>query len=246
MTAWDYYAWPIGLNELKNLNTEEYKHRIKEGSVFVKDLDGDREDYTELCLWFLKYSPWGSLEYIDNPTHEMKMLACGRNGHTIKVIPEEERTEELQLLSVRHVGDALGHITNPSEEVKLAAVSQNGNAIRYIEEPTEAIQLAAVKQRPSVFRYIKKPTEKTKILAASLDADALDYIEDGDITYEMAVAAVSKYGRKIKDVPKKWHTEELKLIAVKRDAHALECFENPAEEMLWIYYNSYIKPQIKN
>lgn len=242
MTAWDYYAFPIELGELKNLSTEEYKQCIREGSVFIDDLDVNRKDYEELCLEFLSYRPW-DIKGIKSPTYEMWLQACRFNGNTIRFAPKKERTQELKLVAVTTTGDALQYLKKPSEEVKLAAVSQDGYAIQYIKNPSEAVQLAAVNQRASSLKFVKKPTEKVKVLAASTWYDALDYITD--ISYEVAVAAVNNYGRLIGKIPKELHTKELKLMAVKDDGRAIYEIENPTDEMLRVHYESFIKPQIK-
>jgi hypothetical protein len=52
---------------------------------------------------------------------------------------------------------------NKTEAVQLATVKQNGYEIQYIKNPSEAVQMAAVKQHGYVIRYIKNPSEAVQL-----------------------------------------------------------------------------------
>jgi hypothetical protein len=82
------------------------------------------------------------IQFIDNPSEEMKQVAM-----------------------VQEDPSSIQYIENPSERVQLAAVKKLGNSIRFIENPSEEVQLAAVKKNPRVIRHIKNPTQKVKQLA---------------------------------------------------------------------------------
>ena len=77
----------------------------------------------------------------------------------------EERLKEMQkwndedycLEAVKHNGDALRYIKEPSEEVCLEAVKHNGDALQYIKEPSEEVCLEAVQEDGDALQYIKEP-----------------------------------------------------------------------------------------
>ena len=87
-----------------------------------------------------KYGP--AIEYIKNPSEEVKLAAVQKTGWAIEYIP------------------------NPSENVKLAAVSQDGHVIRYIDNPSELVCLAAIRQNPKAIEWIRNPTIEMKLLAS--------------------------------------------------------------------------------
>jgi len=51
-----------------------------------------------------------------------------------------------------------------TEEEQLLLVKHNGWAIQYIDGPSEAVQLAAVKEHSTALKYIENPTEKVRNL----------------------------------------------------------------------------------
>lgn len=98
----------------------------------------------------------------------------------VEVTEPDLSTEAAQMVAVKHDGEMIQHIPEPSEAVQLAAVDSSHKAIAYIQRPSEAVQLAAVKHWGSrVLGYIRRPC---------LAAQCLAFREDGIIAlYDTAI-----------------------------------------------------------
>ena len=97
-----------------------------------------------------KYGP--AIEYIKNPSEEVKLAAVQKTGWAIEYIPNP--SENVKLAAVSQDGHAIQFISNPSEIIQLAAVQQDGHAIQFISNPSEIIQLAAIKRSRDSIYYI--------------------------------------------------------------------------------------------
>ena len=74
-----------------------------------------------------RYDGRCAIEYIKNPSEEVKLAAVKQNGCAIK------------------------YIENPSEKVQLAAVNQDRTAFHYIKNPTpKVIALANAKSKKKI------------------------------------------------------------------------------------------------
>ena len=71
-----------------------------------------------------------AIEYIKEPSEEVRRLAVQQYGYVIMYI--KEPSEEVRRLAVQQNGCAIQFIEEPSEEECRLAVQQNGNAIKYI------------------------------------------------------------------------------------------------------------------
>jgi hypothetical protein len=78
------------------------------------------------------------IQFIDNPSEEVQLMAVNENPYSIK------------------------YIQNPSQEVQLAAVEKNPYSIREIKNPSERVQLVAVKKNPRSILFIENPTKGVK------------------------------------------------------------------------------------
>lgn len=83
-------------------------------------------------------------------------------SHIIEYI--ENPSEEIKLMAVKGNGTSIRYINDPSEEVKLTAVKQNGFAIQHIKNPSEEIKLAAIKQNIDTLRLFPKSMQTPSML----------------------------------------------------------------------------------
>ena len=144
-----------------------------------------------------------AIQFLENPSEELKQLAVSKNG------------------------DLISYIKNPSEEIQIIAVKQDAYHIIDIKSPSELVQLAAVEQNPTVINHIENPTEKAKILAVSLSPYLFIKMENPSL--EVLKTAIKTNGYYIKDIENP--SEELKRLAVEQDFHNIEYIKNPSEEL---------------
>ena len=90
-------------------------------------------------------------------TEEEQKRKLQNDGNNIQYI--NNPSEELQLIAVKENGCAIKYIDNPSEKVQLEAISSHPSSIYYINNPCEDAQILAVGQDPNVIIDIKNPTE---------------------------------------------------------------------------------------
>jgi hypothetical protein len=75
----------------------------------------------------------------------MKLAAVKQNdGLAIQYI--KNPSEEIKLTAVKQNGLIIKYIKNPSEEIKSTAVEQNGLAIQHIKNPSKEVKLAAARR----------------------------------------------------------------------------------------------------
>ena len=76
---------------------------------------------------------WKNLEYIENPSEEVKIAAVKQDTDAIQCI--ENPSEAIQLAAVQNEPLAIQFIENPSEEVQLLAVeNSNGPILNLLEQ----------------------------------------------------------------------------------------------------------------
>ena len=90
------------------------------------------------------------IQYIDNPSEKIQMLAVRIDGLAIQFI--KNPTTETKLEAIKNDGYAIQFIKDPTEEMQILAVQQNGNVIKFIKNPSEKIQEEAIKQNFNVLR----------------------------------------------------------------------------------------------
>ncbi len=127
-----------------------------------------------------------AIEFIDNPSEELKILAVQQHGDSIFCM--KNPSEELKRLAVQQRGMAIRYIDNPSEEVQKLAVKKYGNAIFYIKNPNEEIQRLAVQQNGEAIQFIDNPSEEIKRLAVKYG------IQKNKITYVINIKGYALTG----------------------------------------------------
>jgi hypothetical protein len=166
-----------------------------------------------------------SIQFIDNPSEKLQLVAVSQNGYSIQFI--ENPSETVKLAAVQQSGYAIKFIENPSEAIQLAAVRQNGYAIKLIKNPSEAVQLAAARQNIGSIQYIANPSEKVQLAAVSQNGYSIKHINNPSKAVQLA--AVREIGNAIKFI--KNPSEEIKLTAVEKNGYIIKFIENPSEEI---------------
>ncbi len=156
------------------------------------------------------------IQYIENPSEELKLEAIKQTGHAIQYI--QNPSEELKLEAVKKNGHALKWVNNPTEEIKLEAVKQEGRSIQYINNPSEELKLEAIKQNGNAIQYIENPTEDMKLNAIKQDRYSIEFIQDP--SEELQLAAVEKDGYYIRYIRNP--TEKVQIAAVRSSHRALK------------------------
>ena len=120
---------------------------------FDKLSSNDKRTYLRKMEISIDENP-SNLQYYYAVLPEEKLLAAViKDAYSIQYI--QDPSEELQMVAVNNYGDSIQYITNPSEEVQLAAVKQNGLVITYILDKgiklSNEVQMAAVKEDATAF-----------------------------------------------------------------------------------------------
>jgi len=147
--------------------------------IQVKDYEAKYEKYKEKEMkieeFFKKVNVQIPEHLKDNYDHNKDIESVTQNGWAIQYI--ENPSEEIKKIAVAQNGFAIMYIKNPSEEIKKIAVTQNGLVIRYIENPSEEIKKIAVNQDGYAIGYIDNPSEEVMELAVKQNKDAVIYFK---------------------------------------------------------------------
>ncbi len=133
---------------------EKAKERVLNKGKISFDIDDDEE-----CLEAVKKDGM-QIEFIKNPSEEVKLAAVGESGYAVKFIK------------------------NPSEEVQVAAVQRSYFSVVMIRPVCEKAQLAAIKESAEALQLIDKPTEKVIIEAVKKDKEAIKFVDIDSLTEE--------------------------------------------------------------
>lgn len=116
-----------------------------------------------------------AIEFIKDPSYEIKLKAVKHNGNAIQFIKNPEI--ELQLEAVKELPFSLLYIENPDDLVKLYAIKYDPEIIEYIDNPNEDMQFAAVNSNIRYLSYIKDPSNNVKefVLSRFIFDNNLDY-----------------------------------------------------------------------
>ncbi len=145
-----YYIWDVKIPKVDERENDVkvmiYENKIKASSIILSN----KRKIEDLDIWNkldfqLKAIKWGgySIQYIKNPSEEIKLEAVKKDGNVIRYI--KYPSEEIQLAATRQDGLAIQYIKDPSEDVQLEAVIQDENAIDYIKYPSDRVYLEAIR-----------------------------------------------------------------------------------------------------
>jgi len=133
------------------------------------------------------------LKYIDQQlrTNEIMLEAIKKNGYALQYIDQQFRTNEIMLEAIKQNGNALDYIDEEfrTHEIMLEAVKQNGNALYHIDQQfrTNEIMLEAVKQNGIALYHIDQQfrTDEIMLEAVKQNYDALYHIDEEFRTHEL-------------------------------------------------------------
>ena len=129
-----YKGEQMKLSEFKKrvikIHGKEMWERIEDSDEYQIYTASERDQKRKV-----KENPY-NVEYINNPSEEIKILA------------------------VKGKAGCITYINNPSEALQLQAVKKDGFAIQNIKNPSEKVQLEAVKKTDCVISFIKNPTDR--------------------------------------------------------------------------------------
>lgn len=168
---------------------------------------------------------WHAIQYIKNPSKEVRMEAVHQSGYALKYI--ENPSKEEQLEAVRQYGEYIEFIPDPDKDVQMAAVGQTGYAIRYIKDPDRDVQMAAVSRNGAAIEYISNPDGDVQMTAVRQDSYAISYIENPG--KDLQLEAVKKDGNTIRLI--KDPDEDVQLAAVRQNGKAVEYIKNPSRNV---------------
>ena len=120
--------------------------KIKVNKLMIDKIISKKEYFSNLSeeeMYKIVEYDYSVIQYITNPSVQLK--AVKQNGLAIQYI--KNPTEEMKLEAVKQNGLAIKYINNPTEEMKLEAVKQNGLAILYIKNPNLHILLRSIKHK---------------------------------------------------------------------------------------------------
>jgi hypothetical protein len=88
----------------------------------------------------------------------------------------DEQTPDICLLATRQNGRAIQFVKNPSPALWLEAVKQNGRALQHIPVQSQPLCMAAVKQTGYALRYVKKQDASLCMMAVHNNGLALKHV----------------------------------------------------------------------
>lgn len=120
-----------------------------------------------------------SLEDIWYPTYEICMGVVASNSYFLRYVRPSLQSEEMCLMAVSKLGDALQFATYQTHRVLLEAVKNDGHSLRWIQpsKQTEEICLAAVQRHGSALQFVANQTPEIREMAVLRDPDAIQYVK---------------------------------------------------------------------
>jgi len=155
-------------------------------------------------------------------------FALRLNGHSLRLVPEKLRTDEMCKIAVAQEGGALQYVPEDlrTKEICRIAVAQNVRALKYVPYPsrTEEICRIAVAQNGLALYYVPENlrTDDMCRIALAQDGEALSLVPEDLRTDELCRIAVAQNSWALYDVPQKLRTEELCGFAVAQNGWALQ------------------------
>ena len=120
---------------------------------------------------------------------------------------------------------------NSDTKDQLEFVKENGLLLQYMKDPSEAVKLAAVRQNGSAIQYIAHPSDELIIESIYHDnyygLKYLENLEEIQNSTAIQIAIIKDNPRNISLI--KDPSEELQLMAVTLNEHAIENIKRPTE-----------------
>jgi hypothetical protein len=216
---------------------------LQKNGMLLKDLDVND------CLKLIALQQNGfAIQYIDNPTIQMKDVAIQQNGLSIQYIDNLEEyqlslaiennpksiiystnniqhTDIIYLKTIKQNGMLLKHCYNCGTQIKLIALHQNGFAIQYIDNPTIQMKDVAIQQNGLSIQYIDNLEEYQENNAIKNNGLALQYIKKPSL--ETCMMAVKNNGLALEHVPEKYIDHKLIMTALGNNGLALQYVHKP-------------------
>jgi len=140
-------------------------------------LESNQDVPEDIQLMAVKNNPI-AIEYIKNPSEEIKLAAVKRNGYEWVIKYINNPSEAVQLVAVVGSASIIKLIENPSEAVQIASVEKYGWSVRYIDNPTEKVQLVAVKEDWRAIKFIENPSDEVQLVAVNQNLKAIEGIKN--------------------------------------------------------------------
>ena len=106
-----------------------------------------------------------AIQYVENPTYEMRLAAVTQNGDALQFIGEEDQSEEICLTAVRQTGYALKNVAIQTPQICLEAVTQNSEAFQFVKEQDHEICFTAVSKDGWLLKLVNEQTPAICIAA---------------------------------------------------------------------------------
>lgn len=167
------------------------------------------------------------LRFYDKPTRELCIIACGKDGCALKYVPTIFFDKDMCIKAVIQNSDALQYVNKTirtvDEDGKLMPIKYTTlNTNDYIE-----ICIKAFDNSGLALRYVK-------------DSDFFLDLVKNDHYNKLCIYAINKNSFSFSDVHKLYQTEEMCIIAVKKDYENLEYVTTQTREIcLQAINNSY-------
>lgn len=197
------------------------KHLPPENLVLVKEVEADREygerrerlknkaglpDKTQDLLDLVKSDASLALAMLQRSlsTPAITLNDIKQNGHLVKFLSADQRTEEICAAAVAEDQFVITHLSKAerTEKVCLAAARTSGDALFFMDaqERTPAVKMASVKRTGLAIRHLSH----------------------NEMTVELCDAAVKKYGRAVEFVPDTFRQPQVCLSAVQECGLAIK------------------------
>lgn len=229
--TWDAY-WYSNVDEIEaitdknviaKMSTEEIFKALDERILFIGAINSDRPDYEVIALYSVRRDG-RNIEYISNPSEEVKIAAIKENGFVINLI--DNPSEKLQLLSVTEAIDRYGVLEKRLSNI-MRIKNPTSSVIEYVWERTQA---------PYIFKLLKKPTEQDRLKALTYDLEVVKYIKDLSVEEQLFIVncIINKSGTlNVKGILVDMQLcPEAQLLLIDYDTWYIRYIQNPTKDVI--------------
>jgi hypothetical protein len=206
---------------IKNPTEAQKMIAINKGYYALQYIENQND---ELCNIAIKLNPL-AIKFCKNPSDKMITSVVNSNWELLKYIPVDKITKELcdstiktQLLAFEFIPEKYR-----TYEMMNIVLDEHPHFVEYIDISNEDLIAKVIETHNNHFKLIKDPTEKICLafLKNNKTWNSFKQIPKKNLTHKICYRAVKLNPFAIKDVPHEFQTEEMCIIAVVANQHAI-------------------------
>ena len=224
-------------DKLTVIEINNYEDMSDEFWIKILENDGSvfkfiKEQNEQICISAVKN--WGNnLKYVKKQTDIICETAVNNDGYALFHV--EYQTDRICEIAVRQKGCVLKYVRNQTDKICETAVNNDGNALVYVKNQTERICELAVGQNGSALEFVKKQTKRICELAVQRYRFAMKYVWSQFFTEELCILAVQENRHAITQVAdgpiifSDSFMEKICRLSFEKGGYSLEFIKNQSE-----------------